>query len=75
MWKDRQHEEAIAEGERAITLDPSFADAYVELAHILTYAGRPEEAIGLVQKAMRLNPRYPFHYLWVLGRAYQLTGR
>ena len=75
LWKDRQHEQAITEGERAIALDPSFADAYVELAHILTYAGRPEEAIGLVQKARRLNPRYPFHYLWVLGRAYQLTGR
>ena len=24
---------------------------------------------------MRLNPQYPFFYLWTLGHAYYLTGR
>ena len=24
---------------------------------------------------MRLNPHYPFYYLWTLGHAYYLTGR
>jgi hypothetical protein len=24
---------------------------------------------------MRLNPRYPFFYLWTLGHGYYLTGR
>jgi adenylate cyclase len=42
---------------------------------VLTFAGRPEEAIGFLQKAMRLNPRYPYNYLSLLGMAYGLTGR
>jgi len=29
----------------------------------LAFAGRPEEAIGLIEKAMRLNPHYPVSYL------------
>jgi adenylate cyclase len=37
--------------------------------------GRPEEAIGLIEKAMRLNPHYPPAYLFFLGTAYRLMGR
>jgi len=37
--------------------------------------GRPEEAIGLIEKAIRLNPRYPINYLSFLGMAYGLAGR
>ena len=37
--------------------------------------GRPEDAVGLIEKAMRLNPRYPYNYLSWLGMAYRLTGR
>jgi adenylate cyclase len=47
----------------------------VTLAEILSFAGRPQEAISLVEQAMRLNPRYPFSYLWALGHAYRLVGR
>jgi adenylate cyclase len=47
----------------------------VTLAEILSFAGRPQEAISLVEQAMRLNPRYPFSYLWALGHAYCLVGR
>ena len=42
---------------------------------VLAWAGRPNEAIGLVKKAMRLNPIYPPIYLWHLGHAYYLTKR
>ena len=45
------------------------------LGLVLIFAGRPEEAIGLLKKAMRLNPRYPPVYLSHLGMAYRLTGR
>jgi len=70
----KQHGQAVAELERALALDPNFADVYAELAHTLTYAGRPEEAIGIVRKAMRLNPNPPhLYYVWILGRAYHLT--
>src|SRR3989441_2369265 len=71
----KQHAQAIAEAERALSLDPNFADAYITLGDILSFAGRPEEAIRLVETAMRLNPCYPASYLWSLGHAYRLAGR
>ena len=37
--------------------------------------GRPEEALGLVEKAMRLDPRNREWYLLQFGLAYRLTGR
>ncbi|MBI3801408.1 MAG: tetratricopeptide repeat protein [Deltaproteobacteria bacterium] len=48
---------------QAIALDPNDADGYVTLGVILAFAERPEEAIGLIEKAMRLNPHYPVSYL------------
>jgi adenylate cyclase len=74
LWK-KQYEKAIAELEKAIALSPNDADQLVGLGYILDFAGRPEKAIGLVKKAMRLNPMYPVYYLWELGHAYFLTGR
>jgi adenylate cyclase len=74
LWK-KQHEQAIAEAERAVILDPNDAENYANLGQMLSVTGRPEETIGLVEKAMRLNPRYPVNYLFFLGMAYRLTGR
>lgn len=51
------HELAISEMQTAIELNPSFVHAYANLAVTLTYAGRPNEAISLYDKAVRLNPR------------------
>src|SRR6266849_9028818 len=65
----------MAEGERAIALDPNNADSYAVQAEVLNEAGRPEEALRMVEQAMRLNPRHPPWYLWELGRAYRMTGR
>lgn len=75
QWKDRKHEQAIAELERAIALHPNNADAYVTLADILSFAGKPKDALALIKTAMRLNPRYPSWYLFELGFAYRLIGR
>ena len=45
--------------ERAIALDPNFADGHLWLALTLYYMGRPEEAISWAEKGIRLNPQYP----------------
>jgi adenylate cyclase len=74
LWKN-QHEQAIAEAERALALDPNNADGYVALGDILVNAGRPEEGVELTEKAMRLNPRYPPLYVVELGWAYYRAGR
>ena len=63
-------EDAIAEAERAIALDPNDANSYLAMAYAMIFAGRPAKAFGLVEKAMRLDPHYPAYYLFVLGMAH-----
>jgi tetratricopeptide (TPR) repeat protein len=67
--QEGRHTEAIAEGGKAIGVDPNDADSYVALAGALSLAGNPEEALQLVKKAMRLNPHFPPFYLYELGLA------
>ncbi len=67
LWK-KQHDDAIAEAEKAITFDPNNAERMVDLGNILTWAGRPEEAIGWIKKAIRLNPICPVGYLFFYVR-------
>jgi TolB-like protein/cytochrome c-type biogenesis protein CcmH/NrfG len=66
----RQHENAIAEAQRALALDPNDANSYLAMAYALVYAGRPKEAVDFVQRAMRLDPHYPAYHLYVLGLAH-----
>jgi adenylate cyclase len=74
LWQ-KQHAQAIAAAERAVALAPNDAEGYARLGEILNFVGRPEEAMGMVEKAMRLNPRRQAIYLFYLGHAYRLTGR
>jgi adenylate cyclase len=74
LWK-KQHDSAIAQAERTVALAPNDADGYETLAEVLGWAGRPDESLRIIRQAMRLNPHYPFFYLWTLGHAYYLTGR
>src|SRR5262245_10519080 len=71
----QQYDQALAEGERAVALDPNDAESYAVQAEVLNFAGRPEEALRAVEKAMRLNPRCPPWYLSYVGSAYRMTGR
>ncbi len=71
----RRHAEAVAAAERAIAVNPNYADAFALLAWTLNYAGRPDEAILALNMAMRLNPRPPASYLEILGEIYFAQGR
>jgi adenylate cyclase len=78
LWRNKQHEQSIAEAKRAIALSPNFYSPYSVLGISLIFAGRPAEAIDELEKAIRLNPRNPLYletYLAVLGAAYSSTGR
>jgi adenylate cyclase len=74
LWK-KQHDQAIVEAERAIALDSNDADSYANLGNTQSFAGRPAEGIGLIEQAMRLNPKYPPYYSLFLGSAYRVAGR
>ena len=71
----RELEKAIAEGEKALILGPTNAQAHVLLAVSMNDVGRFDDAIRLVEKAMRLHPYYPAYYLSWLGGGYRMTGR
>jgi len=70
----RQHDKAVAEGERAVILEPGSADTIHVYAAILTYAGRRKEAIPLFEEALRLNPKPPTAYLRHYGVALRDSG-
>ncbi len=71
----QQYEQAIAEGERAIALDPNNDFSCNRQGAALNWAGRPAEALPLMEQALRLNPHYPPFYLGDLGWTYNLIGR
>jgi len=60
-------ERGIEALQRAIELDPNFADAYAFLTVLYVADGRAEDGLRSVETAMRLNPRYPFWYLFMRG--------
>lgn len=66
---------AIESGRRALAFEPNNADGHALLAVSYIYAGQPDRARDLIQRAMRLNPHYPSQYPSVLGYAHFFSGR
>ena len=71
----RQYEDAIAEAERAIAVDPNDPGAHLMMADALIMADRPAEALGFLKKARRLDPNLPGVYLFVEGMARFCLGQ
>jgi adenylate cyclase len=71
----REYEKAIAEGERAVALDPGGAGVHTLYAINLNYAGRSEEAIPMFQKAIRLDPLGTTGMYLNFGMALRSAGR
>jgi len=71
----RQFEKSLAAGQKAIEINPNSDIAYVFMAMTLRWVGRPEEAIKLHKKAMRLCPFPPSYYYQHLGSAYLAADR
>jgi len=69
------YEEAIAEGEKSISLNPNNALSHILLSQSMRFAGRFEEAVALAERAIRLSPYYPAWYLTALSHAYRDAGR
>jgi adenylate cyclase len=55
-WMLRRFDQAVAEGKRAVALNPNYAEAYVALAMALNVSNKPEEGLRAIQKAAQLDP-------------------
>jgi adenylate cyclase len=74
LW-NKQQDLGIEELEKALSLAPNSSTAYGQIGGGLNYAGKPEEAIGFIRKAMRLDPKYgPWVAIW-LAESYFLLHR
>ena len=72
----REFDKAISEAEKAVSLSPNSAMAYFALGSALQICGRPQEAIPMLQKSLRLSP-IPVHsqVLGLLAGAYGALGQ
>lgn len=71
----RQWEKAVEEGERSIALSPNSADIFALYAITLKSVERVDEALIMIEKAIRLNPMPPEWYLHELANCYRLLAR
>jgi adenylate cyclase len=74
LWRHRKVDEAIADGEQAIALDPNFARGYGSLGAALHYAGRSEEALQRLETMARLDPHTPGPYQHFWAQAHFALG-
>jgi len=72
----REYDKAISEAEKAISLSPNSASAYFALGTALCMAVRPQEAIPMLKKSLRLSP-IPVHsqVLSLLAHSYRDLGQ
>jgi adenylate cyclase len=55
-WMQGQFEQAVADGRRAVAINPNYAFGYQALADAFSNDAKPEQAFHAVEKAMCLDP-------------------
>lgn len=70
----RNYETALRNAEHAISIKPSYADAYALRAWIQHFDGRPAAGLSSMERAVRLNPRIPSVYRLLRGALYYSQG-
>ena len=69
-------DEALAESELALRLNPNFSLAHGFCGLVLSYCGRWQEGADAARRAMRLSPRDPFSAVFSAVAAYaEFVGR
>lgn len=69
LWL-KQRDPSISACRQAVALDPNNAEAQLFLSFSLSAAGRGEEALFYIEKALRHNPHSSTFYEFTLGQAY-----
>jgi tetratricopeptide (TPR) repeat protein len=67
-------DEAIANGKKAVELDPLSLNSQARLGQVLFYARRYDDAIQVFRSALELDPNFVFA-LWHLGDTYTQVSR
>ena len=70
LREQKKYDKALVEAEKAIAIDPNYANAHVLVATLLYYAGKPREGLERMKLAIRLNPHHPHNYPFHVGQAY-----
>jgi adenylate cyclase len=70
-----KHEQSIAEYQTALALNPNNADVLVNWGWNLSWQGRADEAIEMIEKGVRLNPNHLDWYERALGEAMYMARR
>lgn len=71
---NQRHDLALTEAERAVTFDPNDPEAQLAMGLATITTGRPEAGLEFIERALRLNPTYPTHYVLAHGMAYFAMG-
>jgi len=71
----RQYDQAVTECQRAIELAPSYFLSYFWLAETSVRSGKPNEAIGFIDKIERLDPLHRVYWEAGRGEAYIVMGQ
>lgn len=56
-------------------MDPNYAGARVLLVTLLYFDGRAQQTVGLLKKAIALNPHHPYNYTFHLAQVYFIIQR
>jgi adenylate cyclase len=74
-WMQLRYDQAVADGERAVAINPNYAGGFFSLSDALNVYSRPDAAIRAAQKAIRLDPTGKDLYSYDIGVAYVEMGR
>ncbi len=72
---ERRFDEAIAEGKKAVAVDPNSYPAHIWLGCIYSFAGEPEEGLQWINKAFRMNPKPDGVFFITLAMTYNILGQ
>ena len=67
---ERRFDDAIAEYERALALDPNDANTFAALSSTYFWLRQPEKAIEFMDKAIRLSPHDPALFFWYFMKSW-----
>jgi tetratricopeptide (TPR) repeat protein len=74
LFRQARTDEALQLLQEAVRAAPNSARAHAELGRALMHSGKPDAAVGHLEKAIELDSRTPSIRL-LLGRAYLQVGR